>query len=490
MSTDSGRPIAGLSRTVFLLTAWLAILGICLLAGCSRPSRPNVLWITMDSLRGDHLGCSGYDRGHTPHIDALAGEGVRFEQCVSQASYTRISVPSMITGKYPFFLNMRVLHGDLDTAHVTVAEAMAASGYFTCAIAEPWPAGFYQGFEMVDFQDRQTTKKTLRCLDVLEGLDRRPFFIWLYYWDPHAPYQPPEHYLEKIDRQTGGQADFTAGEGRLPDVRGSNLLLLAQLNRGTVTLTEAQRDQLVRLYDGEIAYVDAGIGQVTAALKKMGRWDDTLVILSADHGEAFGEHGLYYHSHSLYEEEVRVPCIIKPPRARPPVREIPGTVRNLDIPVTILDYCGVDGLEEVQGQSLRPYIESGRTPHLPSCLETHSAQKKRHLMAYRTAQYKLIYQLSSAAAELYDLTADPDERHNLLETGTAGDREGISRTGGRQTGDRPDRGRPAVRELQATLTAEMLAALGVETIEELQLGPTAEMDPETRERLKALGYVE
>jgi len=107
------------------------------------PDRPNVLWITMDSLRADHLGCYGYQRAHTPHIDALAREGVRFQQCVSQASYTRISVPSMITGKYPFFLNMRMLHGDLDTAHVTVVEAMTAAGYFTCAIAEPWPAGFY-----------------------------------------------------------------------------------------------------------------------------------------------------------------------------------------------------------------------------------------------------------------------------------------------------------------------------------------------------------
>ena len=83
-------------------------------------------------------------RGLTPLIStALAREGVRFQQCVSQASYTRISVPSMITGKYPFFLNMRMLHGDLDTAHVTVVEAMTAAGYFTCAIAEPWPAGFY-----------------------------------------------------------------------------------------------------------------------------------------------------------------------------------------------------------------------------------------------------------------------------------------------------------------------------------------------------------
>ena len=486
MSTKPGRQRTLFSRNLLLLAVFPAILGMYLGVGCSRPSRPNVLWITMDSLRSDHLGCYGYDRAHTPHIDALAGEGARFRQCVSQASYTRISVPSMITGKYPFFLNMRVLHGDLDTAHVTVAEAMAAAGYFTCAIAEPWPSGFFQGIEVIDFQSRETTKKTRRCLQILQDLDERPFFIWLYYWDPHAPYQPPEHSLQIIDRNAAGSNDMHPREGELPTVRGSNLLLLAQLNRGAITLTEAQRNELIRLYDAEIAFVDAGIGQVAAALKEMGLWDNTLVILSADHGEAFGEHGLYYHSHSLYEEEIRVPCIIKPPGSPPPVGEIPGAVRNMDIPMTILDYCGVAGLEDVQGQSLRPFIDSGRPPDLPACLETHSAQKKRHLMAYRTAEHKLIYQLSPTEAELYDLKADPEERVNLLENAESDNRGAVDRT----AGNRPIGGQPTARELEEILREAMLAALKAGSLDELELGPTTPMDPQTRERLKALGYIE
>jgi arylsulfatase A-like enzyme len=472
---------------VLLAVLVLVLAGTSLMVRWNRPDRPNVLWISMDSLRADHLGCYGYARAHTPHIDGLAGEGVRFQQCVSQASYTRISVPSMITGKYPFFLNMRMLHGDLDTAHVTVAEAMAAAGYFTCAIAEPWPAGFYQGVEVVDVQDRGTTKKTRRCLEILEALDDRPFFIWLYYWDPHAPYQPPDRYLEIIDRAALGPAGFTTEKRRLPAVRGSNLLLLSQLNRGAITLTEAQRDQLVRLYDAEIAFVDAGIGQVTAALKRMGLWDDTLVLLSADHGEAFGEHGLYYHSHSLYEEEVRVPFIIKPPRSRAPAQEIPGLVRNMDMPMTILDYCGIAEPEDVQGRSLRPFIESGEVPRLPSCLETHSAQKKRHLMAYRTADHKIIYQLSPVAAELYDLQADPGEQTDLLKSGPAGD----DRFGEPPAMDDPASGGPLrARELEEILRADMLAALGAGSLEELEPGPATGMDPQTREQLKALGYIE
>ncbi len=376
----------------------------------------------------------------------------------------------MITGKYPFFLNMRVLHGDLDTAHVTAAEAMAAEGYFTCAIAEPWPTGFYQGFEVVDFQHHETTQKTQRCLQILKDLDERPFFIWLYYWDPHAPYQPPERYLELVDRAAAGPADFSPEERCLPAVRGSNLLLLAQLNRGAITLTEAQRSEMVRLYDGEIAFVDAGIGQVAAALKRMGLWDKTLVVLSADHGEAFGEHGLYYHSHSLYDEEVRVPCIVKPPHFGASGREIAGLVRNMDLSPTILDYCGVTAPENIQGRTLRPFIVSQQNPHLPSCLETHSAQQRRHLMAYRTEDYKLIDQVPAGATELYHLKADPKERNNLLAADPGGGQSSL--------------------ELEDLLRREMLTALGVTSPAELELGNVTGMDPETREQLKALGYID
>jgi arylsulfatase A-like enzyme len=468
MSIESNRPYRGSGTKALFLAALLAW-GAFLMTGCSRPDRPNVLWITMDSLRADHLGCYGYDSAHTPHIDALAATGVRFAQCVSQASYTRISVPSMITGKYPFFLNMRQLHGDLDTVHVTVAEALAAGGYLTCAIAEPWPSGFFQGMEVIDVMDRLTTAKTQRCLQLLDDLDQRPFFIWLYYWDPHAPYQPPEPYIDLVDHRAADREDHWPEEDRPPSMLGSNPMLLAQLNRGTVSLTEAQRDELVRLYDAEIAFVDAGIGQVVGALKKRGLWDQTLIILSADHGEAFGEHDLYYHSHSLYEEEVRVPCIIKPPHARTPGQVNPGLVRNMDIMPTILDYCGIAIPEDIQGQSLRPFIASGRSPHLPSCLETHSAQRHQHLMAYRTKDHKLIYQLPPTAAELYNLRADPEERNNLLETA------GSDRT---------------TTQLEDTLRADLLAALGASSLMELEPESASPMDPQTREQLKALGYID
>jgi arylsulfatase A-like enzyme len=341
--------------------------------------------------------------------------------------------------------------------------------------------------EALDVQHRQTTQKTQRCIQFLQDLDGRPFFIWLYYWDPHAPYEPPQRYRDMFQQARTDVDTGSPDEGQLPAVQGSNLLLLSQLNQGKVKLTGMQQKELVMLYDAEIAFVDAGIGQVTAALKRMGLWDDTLVLLSADHGEAFGEHGLYYHSHSLYEEEVRVPFIIKPPRSRAPAQEIPGLVRNMDMPMTILDYCGIAEPEDVQGRSLRPFIESGEVPRLPSCLETHSAQKKRHLMAYRTADHKIIYQLSPVAAELYDLQADPGEQTDLLKSGPAGD----DRFGEPPAMDDPASGGPLrARELEEILRADMLAALGAGSLEELEPGPATGMDPQTREQLKALGYIE
>jgi arylsulfatase A-like enzyme len=457
------------SYWLFLLLLVAAVLTGYRLLLPARHTRPNVLWITMDSLRSDHLGCYGYEPAHTPNIDGLAAQGALFSECLAQASYTRISVPSMITGKYPFFLDTRVHHGDLDASHLTMAEVLAGEGYFTCAIAENWPPGFFQGVEALDVQHRQTTQKTQRCIQFLQDLDGRPFFIWLYYWDPHAPYEPPQRYRDMFQQARTDVDTGSPDEGQLPAVQGSNLLLLSQLNQGKVKLTGMQQKELVMLYDAEIAFVDAGIGEVVRILRDLGLWDDTLVILSADHGEAFGEHGMYYHSHTLYDEEVRVPCIIKPPHPRREGMTIPGPVRNLDIFPTVLDYCGIPLPSDIQGQSLRPFLAGEQKPRLFTCLETHSAQLKSHLMAYRTDGHKLIYNLSTGETELYDLAADPGERDDLLPGAAPGSE---------------------TARLESELKQELLLTLGAGDISDLEVQDIPEMDPQTRDQLKALGYIE
>ena len=458
----------------------LLIAAALLFLTCSRPraTRPNVLWITMDSLRGDHLGCAGHSRAHTPAIDALAAEGTMFTENIAQSTYTRVSVPSMITGKYPYFAGIRMIVPDLDSAHVTLAEALAAEGYFTYGLLQYWRPGFFQGFEEMGEQDERTLLKTEWCLETLDQLDDRPFFIWLYYWDPHAPYTPPVEHMRRYEENYtwDEQAPYSkpradAGDQELRDASGhyaGSLVFLLEVNRGRIRPTEAQREHLINLYDAEISYVDASLKRVVEKIKELGKWDQTMVILNADHGEAFGEHEHYYHGYSIYEEEVRVPLIIKPPRSGPGGKVVDGPVRNMDIMPTVLDYCGVPAPEEIQAQSLRPFIETDLRPDLPTCIETHRLQTQTHLLGYRDGRHKLIYNLSGGGAELYDLVADPSETRNLL-SGEPG---------------------AAAGELETRLRTSLLDMLDVPDLAVLKLGDSRTlMDEQTRERLKALGYI-
>ena len=455
-----------ISAAILLAVAAVVIL---LLRPSSRRDRPNVLWITMDSFRADHLGCASAHGAHTPVLDDLAAEGVHFTQCVAQAPYTHISVPSMITATYPYLLDIRQLGLDLDSAHVTLAEALAEEGYFTCGILEDWPPSYYQGFEKLHQGPSGTRRKTEACLQTLESLDDRPFFIWLYYWDPHAPYTPPEEHMRVYEQ------DYSLMDGSRPygqDLRditglyGGSILLLGRVNRGLITLTPEEREHLIRLYDAEITFVDTEIGLIFERLKSAGLWDQTMIILNADHGEVFGEHGHYYHGHSLYEPQIRVPLIVKPPLSRDRTQTVSRAVRNMDIMPTVLDYCGVPDPDHINGRSLRTLIEEDGGISRPTCLETHNLQPPGHQAGYRTEDHKLIYDLFSGETELYDLRSDPSEAENLMAADPA-------------------------PELEARLREEMLAGLKAETMEDLAMPETpARIQPEVRDRLRALGYVE
>ena len=463
----------------------IALLGLLMAAAflsltCSQPraTRPNVLWITMDSFRADHLGCAGHSRAHTPTLDALASEGALFTENIAQSTYTRVSVPSMITGKYPFFAGIRMIVPDLDSAHVTLAEALAAEGYFTYGLLQYWRPGFFQGFETMGQKSESTAEKTAWCLETLDQLDDRPFFIWLYYWDPHAPYAPPVEHMRRYesDYTWDEEASYAkpranAGNEQLRDASGhyaGSLIFLLEVNRGHITPTEAERDHLINLYDAEIAFVDASLKQVIDKIKALGKWDQTMVILNADHGEAFGEHDHYYHGYSIYEEEIRVPLIIKPPQGSSPGKVIDGPVRNMDIMPTVLDYCSIPVPEGIQARSLRTFMESDQRPDLPTCIETHRLQTQTHLLGYRDGRYKLIYNLAAGGTELYDLAADPSETGNLL--------------GGEPGGE--------IEELEIRLQTSLLEMLDVTDLAVLKLGDARPMmDQQTRERLKALGYI-
>jgi arylsulfatase len=468
--------------TLLLAIVVISIAGYFILKP-SRASRPNVLWITVDSLRPDHLGCGGYQPARTPNIDALAHEGVLFTQAIAQSNYTRISVPSIITGRYPTLIDIRTPMDNLDDRIVTLSELLLAEEYATLAILPDLPSGIYQGLETLEITDASTVKKTQVCLDFLHRLDQRPFFLWLYYWDPHAPYQPPEEFATLFQPASSiTDQDLTTS---LPDdkeehwaprkhVEGYKMVLkMLMINQGSITPAQGYAEQLINLYDAEIAFVDSNIKEVVDRVKELGLWENTLVVLNADHGEAFGEHGTFFHGYRIYEEEVRIPLIIKPPRSSARGKVIKGPVRNLDIMPTILDYCRVRSPQDLNGQSLRPFIEKNLSPNLPTCIETNTPDRGVNLVGYRRNGYKLICGLKGVK-ELYDLEQDPMESENLLNMEKA----------------RSTQKAQAISQKQKELLEALLDTYGVGDVNQLMVTQyQRKIDPQLREKLKAQGYI-
>ena len=479
---------AGHLGKILLAALSLAVLGAAASVRCSGRSRTNVLWITIDSLRPDHLGCYGYAPAHTPAIDHLAESGFRFQTCIAQAPYTHLSVPSMITGRYPRLAGVKTAAQDLSAGQATLAEILGKAGYRTAATPMSWQEGINRGFQQLYPISRSSTQKTQWCLQSLAEDDERPFFIWLYYWDPHLPYEPPRQFIrlfepdyEPQERPLAGRPRRNLRDEELRDATGhyaARIAVLNRINENRLEITDQDREHLINLYDAEVALVDAEISKVLQALREQGLWDNTLVVLNADHGEGFGEHGRYYHGLSLYEDQIRVPLIVKPPgevrrgEAMEGGRTITGDVRNLDILPTILEYCGQAAPGDLDGRSLRPFIEKGSAPQLPACLETSGywkgAGSEFQLVGLRRDGYKLIGDALTGRWELYRLTDDPGERRDLLD-GPAD---------------------AAVRQKEEDLRRELFSTLGVGHLDELKLSPREwRMDQATTQRLKALGYV-
>jgi arylsulfatase A-like enzyme len=470
-------------RRVVLTALSLAVLGSLSAPGCSRRSRPNVLWITVDSLRPDHLGCYGYQPARTPAIDRLAEAGFLFQTCVAQAPYTHLSVPSMITGRYPRLAGVKTAGHNLAADHTTLAEILREAGYHTTATPMGWKEGFNQGFERLFPVTRSSQRKTRWCLQALAEEDERPFFIWLYYWDPHLPYEPPRQFMrlfepdyEPGERTSRGRPRRDIPDEQLRDPSGhyaGRIEVLNRINEGRIGITAEERGHLINLYDAEVAMVDAEISRVLDELRKRDLWNNTLVVLNADHGEGFGEHGLYYHGLSLYEDQIRVPLIFKPPGMSPEDGTIGGAVRNLDIMPTILEYCDLTVPGGLDGQTLRPFIERGSAPRLPSCLETSGSWKGAastfQLAGLRREGLKLIVDPLTERWELYALDDDPGEERNLLEGPVGED----------------------LREKEAALREELFSTLGVDGLDELRLSRRErQMDQATTQRLRALGYID
>lgn len=394
------------------------------LLGCQPRRDPNVLIVVIDALRPDHLGCYGYARETSPTLDALARRGVLFADATSPSSYTRAAVPAIFASVHPaahgVFSQGRQVEM-LSDEYVTLAEALKARGYRTAAFM-PNPSlhrsfNFVQGFDLYDddfpigegpaHEVYETARKIQdRALRWLRNDRKKPFFAYLHYRDAHGPYVPPPPY----DRMFP-----TTGEGRP--------LTPAEIRSQPLDVRRPRRfrdlDSYIGQYDGEIRYTDDRLAEFLATLKTEGFLDDTVLFVTADHGEAFLEHGTWTHGTDVHEEQTRVPLLLVLPEAKHAGRRVEAPVQTIDIYPTILALLGAEIPAALQGKSLLDAIEGGGDSRRPVFSEARVPRNKRpagwgQMVAVRADGWKLIYNRTKRRAELYHLAEDPAEKTDLI----------------------------------------------------------------------------
>ena len=388
-------------------------------AGCSSGPQRVVVVFLLDTVRQDGLGCYGNPLGTTPSIDALAAEGVRFDQAIAPSGWTLPSVGSLLTATWP------TIHGGMGKGVqltpirpevATAAEALKDAGFATGAVAN---AAFVspmlnldRGFDMFDHQytynwdTRRADASADIAIEWMRDNASKSMFMLLHLFDPHLDYDPPGDYR------------FRYTEGRTepaPPLTMTNCLDM----RPSKEEPPSQEDiaYMKALHHGELAFVDAQIGRVVDALKELGLYDEAMIVVTADHGEEFWEHGGFEHGHTLYDELVKVPLVMKFPASQPAANAVVGTqVRMIDIMPTVFEVAGVDEPNTFAGKSLRPAIEGLETAGRPTLCE--STLYGITKVAWRADRYKYIHDLDPAGDgkhELYDWQADPGETNNLID---------------------------------------------------------------------------
>ncbi|MGO8702837.1 MAG: sulfatase [Candidatus Brocadiia bacterium] len=319
--------------------------------------RYNLLVISIDTLRADHLTCYGYNRDTSPHLDQLAREGVLFENLTAVTSWTVPSHMSMLTSLYPSVHGVPAV-GKLGESVPTLAGCLAKAGYVTAAFVTG-PAlghefGFNQGFQSYDDFTVSATRRT-GAGDVatnpgitdlatkwLQKHSQENFFLFLHYWDCHYDYVAPAPYDKKFDPGYKGPEN-----GRGIGWRKTEM---------TAHISIMDLAHLVALYDGGIAYTDEHVGKVLQLLQDLGLSEKTLVIVLSDHGEGFLEHGLLTHGNSLYEEAIHVPLIMRLPGVLPAGKRVAGNVSHVDLMPTALGLLHQACPSRIQGIDLSPVI--------------------------------------------------------------------------------------------------------------------------------------
>jgi arylsulfatase A-like enzyme len=418
---SSGKNPSGPKRrvaTVLLLSTVLCIAALLVSCGTSPDeARPNIVLIVIDALRADHLGCYGYGRPTSPVIDALAADGILFETAITQAPWTKASFSSFLTSFYTFQHGVVDWAGVMPESLVTLPEALADEGYSTVCVVNMIGMGgrfgVLKGFEKVSESGKSGRDAGGATADAIEYLREipQPFFMLLHYFDVHQPYTPPPRYVDLINVDTdidpfGRKSLWRRGKDGLP-------------SRKAV-------DKTMLLYDGCIRYVDDSLARLFDFLEEEGMRDNTIIILTADHGEAFWEHGVDTHGSTVYDEVLKVPLIISWPATIAGAKSVASQVRLIDLFPTVLEMARASDACRGEGVSLLPLMEGRQVEAGEKLLPAHIAYadngmvKPPRVKCLRTRDYKVIVNRETSEVEIYDLKKDPGETRNLAGGDLAG----------------------------------------------------------------------
>ena len=418
-------------RILFLLTALTAAQAT---AQTPQKSAPNVVLITIDTLRADHLGCYGYKQIKTPNIDGLAADSGRFERAYTVVPVTLPSHTAMLTGTYPMLSGMHDFSANkLSPQQGTMATVLKQAGYATGAVVASAVLdsrfGLNQGFDFyydhfdfsrleeanLDEMERPGNVVADQALDWLGKNSQKKFFLWMHLYDPHYPYRPPEPYSREYASQP---------------------------------------------YDGEIAFADEQVGRLLRFLKDKGLYQNTVIVLSGDHGESLGEHGEKTHGFFIYNVTMHVPLIIHLP-GKPATQTVADPVSLVDLMPTVLAATGLDIPSQVQGRSLLSALRGEKIDRDRTLYgETFLPRLHFNWSELRGAENAKYHFIDAPRPELYDLTKDPGELRNLF----------------------PEK-KAVAEEMRAKL-----AGLIREYSAGKELAEKTGLDPALMERLKSLGY--
>ncbi len=426
--------LAGTGLALAGLAFWLVGRAGARAIDLSRHPRPNVLLVSIDTLRADHVGAYG-SKTPTPVVDSLAREGVVFEKAVSQVPVTLPSHTCLLTGTYPIFNGVRD-NGSfrLDASHETLAEAFRAAGYQTGAFVGSFALdsrfGLDRGFDVYDdyygdtseyndfaISERPAETVLRAATKWLATVHDRPWFAFVHLYDPHAPYAPPPPFREQF------RSD---------------------------------------LYRGEIAYVDHALGAFLEELRRTYPPETTLIVLSSDHGEGLGEHGEKTHGMFAYDSTLHVPLILSWKRVLPAGRRVPSRVRSIDVAPTLLALASLPPVAAHQGSSLLPLITGRERGDRESYFEALSFNLNRNWAPLTGLYLGTKKYIDLPVPELYDLARDPAELANLAPESA------------KSSADMRD----ALRRLVERDSTESSRAIR-----------RADVDEETIARLKTLGYL-